>query len=199
MPATHQRDFLYQLRSHTHQPHTHQHPRIPKYFQDATCLFYLIEERKHHHIKKSVNNFRKPLEVGLKLAITLRHLARGDTYTSLPYHWLVGQTTPFVPQVCQAIHAEVQDKYLHCPDTPDKWKRVEEKFRTRWNVPHAVVAIDRKHIAINKPKKTDSDYYNYKGFFSLVLLALVDRFLWSSNSCGQVIPALMHRFSTEGI
>ena len=111
----------------------------------------------HHHLKKSVTNFNNPLEAGLKVAIAVRHLASGENYTTLQYHRLVGKTTiwKFIPKFCQAILAEFQDEYLGCPDSSDLWKRVEEMFRTRWNIPNA----------FEKPKKTDIEYYSYKGCF----------------------------------
>ena len=68
-----------------------------------------------------------------------------------------------------------------CPNSPEDWEKMEEKFRTIWNVHHAVGAIEGKHIAMKKQKKSGSDYYHCKGFFSMVLLALVNteyRFLW---------------------
>ena len=60
----------------------------------------------------------------------------------------------FVPQACKAILKEFQHEYLTCPTDPEDWKKIKERFRNRWNVPHAVGALDGKHIAIKKPKKS---------------------------------------------
>lgn len=67
------------------------------------------------------------------------------------------------------------------PSTPEAWREVERKFATRWNYSHCCGALDGKHVEIKKPKKSGSTYYCYKGFFSIVLMALVDadyKFLW---------------------
>ena len=58
----------------------------------------------------------------------------------------------FLPEVCRAIQDEFTREYLGCPTTPDEWKELEKEFRIRWNVPHALGALDGKHVARKKPK-----------------------------------------------
>jgi len=63
---------------------------------------------------------------------------------------------------------------MKCPVTPEDWKAVTEGFTAKWNFPHCVGAIDGKHIAIRCSRNKRSLYFDYKGFHSIVLLALVD-------------------------
>ncbi|XP_052217908.1 putative nuclease HARBI1 [Dreissena polymorpha] len=76
---------------------------------------------------------------------------------------------------------ELKHDLIDCPVDSDAWERVAEEFKSRWNVPHACGALDGKHVAIKKLPQTGTMYHNYKGFFSIVLMALVDenyKFMW---------------------
>lgn len=54
------------------------------------------------------------------------------------------------------------------------WKEKADQFLNRWDFPNCVSAIDGKHVRIMAPGNSGSLYYNYKGYFSVVLLAMVD-------------------------
>jgi hypothetical protein len=60
------------------------------------------------------------------------------------------------------------------PPTEDIWIKNEEGFKTKWNHPNAIGAMDGKHIRIQAPKISGSTNFNYKGFYSIVLMAVVD-------------------------
>jgi len=59
------------------------------------------------------------------------------------------------------------------PATHDEWN-IERGFNSRWNFPGAYGAIDGKHVMIRAPPDCGSDFYNYKGSNSIILLAVVD-------------------------
>ena len=118
---------------------------------------------------------RKPIPVEECLAATLRFLATGETYASLEYQFRISKSSlcNMVPRVCEAIYLVLREKFLKCPTSEEAWERISESFWGRWQFPNCLGAGDGKHIRLKCPSNSGSQYYNYKGFYSLVLMAFV--------------------------
>ena len=156
-------------------------------FQNFTRMqpdtFFSLLGRLEARIRKEDTFFRQAISPAARLAIALRFFATGDSYMSLEYNWRVAHNTisKIIREVAEAIIAEYAEDLLVPPLETEGWKAVAHTFSQRWNFHHVLGAIDGKHIRIRCPKKSGSTYYNYHGFFSIVLMAVVDgdyKFIW---------------------
>ncbi|XP_003244309.1 protein ALP1-like [Acyrthosiphon pisum] len=138
-------------------------------------MFNVLLQKMAPKIQKQNTMMREALPAKLKLEVTLRYLATGDSYKTLQYIYRVGKSSisEFVPEVFNAILEELKE-YIEVPREKSKWNKIMDGFNSLWNFPNCIGAIDGKHIVMECPANSGSNYFNYKGTFSIVLLALVD-------------------------
>ena len=64
--------------------------------------------------------------------------------------------------------------FFQFPKTEQEWTNIGNLFEEKWNFPNCLGAVDGKHVHITPPKDAGSYFYNYKGYNSLVLMAVVN-------------------------
>ena len=163
--------------------HREDHKGFKSFIRISTELFEEMIAKIEPKVQKQDTRLRKALPVGLKLAVTLRFLSTGNTYSSLGFSFRTSTSaiSRFVPLVCDALYEAYSPEFLKCPKTPEEWKEVANEFRRKWNYHHCCGALDGKHVPIKKPDHQGTLYYNYKKFHSIILMALADakyRFLY---------------------
>ena len=102
-------------------------------------------------------------------------MAHGDSYRSLAARFRLAPSTVqlLVSDTCKAIWEALVPTEM-APPTKQEWMQIEKQFANRWNFPNCLGALDGKHIVITQPTNSGGAYYNYKGTFSMNLMALVD-------------------------
>ena len=127
-------------------------------------------------IVKKDTNFLKAIPPAQRLMLTLCFLASGDSQILLKYPFRMGKKTVsrIISETSEALYEVLSEMYLNAPKNQKQWKKISEEFQELWQFPHVIGAIDGKHIRIQAPNKSGTLFHNYKGFFSLQLLAVCD-------------------------
>ncbi|CAG2103195.1 unnamed protein product [Medioppia subpectinata] len=69
---------------------------------------------------------------------------------------------------------ELHDRYIDILPTHDQFKQISHEFEHRFDYPMAVGCIDAIHFPIQTPKEQAHYFCNYKGWYSVVALAVSD-------------------------
>ncbi|KAH8009728.1 hypothetical protein HPB51_019039 [Rhipicephalus microplus] len=124
---------------------------LPHQFDFILRLLQKDLERKHA--------VREPISPAERLAMTLRvgiskaHMA--------------------VKVTCHALWMRLQLLYMPIP-TSETWLHVAQGFGHTWQFLNCIGAVDGKHVQLKCPKNSGSMFFNYKGTYSIALLAVVD-------------------------
>lgn len=108
-----------------------------------------------------------------------RYSATGGSFVAISLYFgrgeatvgaIVKETTKTIWDVLKAIYMI----YVNYITTGDQWKIIVDRLKCYGTLSTALEALDGKHIRIKKFPNTGSENYNYKLFYSTVLLAYCD-------------------------
>ena len=129
-----------------------------------------------------------------------------------------------ISETCQTLWRVLSEKgFIKAPDSEEEWLAIAAEFNDKWNFPYCSGAIDEKHVLIQAPARSGSNFFSYRKCFSIVLLAAYnanyeftlvdigeagqqsDGGVYSSSNLGQAIdqnilkfpePATINNYST---
>ena len=138
---------------------------------DFDELLAIIQDQ----IRKQHTAMRESISPGERLAVTLRFLSAGGSMKTVAESYRIGYATvpKIIAEVCAALWSELGPKVMAFPTTAE-WHQRAEEFRDVWHFPNCCGAVDGKHVMIQKPGNSGSINWCYKGFCSIVLMAVVD-------------------------
>ena len=127
---------------------------------------------------------RRAITVEKRVAVTLWRLATNCECRTIAHLFEISRSSVclIVQEVCQLIVDVLLPKYIKKPEG-NQLRDIVQLFERKWGLPQYVGAVDRSHIPIVAPPEYHTDYFNRKGWHSVLLQGVVDHFcrFWDIN------------------
>lgn len=152
------------------------HPEMFRgHFRMSVSSFDELLQRVSQRIQRHDMSSQESVPPVERLMVTLQYLATGESFASLHYQFRLRKSTValIVQDTCQALWELLHDEFIPHPST-QQWNIIAEKFFAVTKFPNCIGALGSKHIRIKKPHNAGSQYYNYRKYFSSILMAIAD-------------------------
>ena len=146
---------------------------LENFRMSRTTFHYLCAELRSM-IEREDTRLRKAVPTEKRVALTMWFFATGADYRTNAHLFGVSKSTVslVVKDVSSAI-LQLLPRYIRFP-TGDALKEVVDGFKRQYGFPQCAGAIDGSHIPIVSPTECPADYYNRKGWHSIILQGAVD-------------------------
>ena len=144
-------------------------------FRMSRATFMYVCNHLRPLITKKETVMRKSISAEKRLAITLYYLATNSDFRTVGHLFGVSKSSVclIVQEVCATIVDVLLPKHLSFP-SGDALRAVISGFHENHKFPQCVGAVDGCHIPIVSPPDCAADYYNRKGFHSVLLQGTVN-------------------------
>ena len=159
-------------------------------------------------LQRQDTTMRLVVPVQVKVAVSITRLATGNSIQSISDLYRIGLSTgqSAVSQFCGVMKFVLLKKFIRWPFS-DVMKKISQEFQCLHQIPYVVGTVDGSHIPIIAPRLHAADYYNRKGFHSILLHGVVsskclfwdfdigwagsmyDANLWARSDIGQFCEA----------
>ena len=144
-------------------------------FRMSRATFVYLCDQLRHSLHRGNTRFRKAITVEQRVAIALWRLATNAEDRTIGHLFGVSRSSvcAIVNKVCAAIVNQLMHRFI-CIPTGNKLEETVTGLRGRWGFPQCAGAVDGTHIPIIAPTEYHADYHNRKGWYSMLMQAVVD-------------------------
>ena len=141
-------------------------------FRMCQATFDMLTDRPRPRLTRLDMHFRQAIPVEKRVAVAVWWLATGSGYRTV-HLFGIGKATVcvIVHEVCTAL-TTLQKEYIKLP-VGDHLQHIIRGFLTRWGYPGCGGSIDGTHIPVIAPQHNHTEYFNRKGWHSVILQACV--------------------------
>ena len=140
---------------------------------DVSTFEYLCSTLAPYMLRRDTN-MRLAVPVQVKVAVSITRLATGNSMQCIADLYKIGLSTSqlAVSQFTRAVKSVLLKTYIRWP-TVSVMEKFAEEFQDIHDIPYVVGAVDGSHISIVAPRLHAADYFNRKGFHSILLQGVV--------------------------